>query len=157
MQTISAYLRRFITLTMAAALMLPTIALATERKMDVGARQEDLDVLYEGLRTVHPNLFANTPEEKFQSRKAEIEARLGTISEAEFWMDLQSLTALAMDSHTTLSLSSSDGFSFYPLSMIWRDGDWYLSTLPASEAEYLGQTVTAVNGRSMEGRIECRN
>ena len=80
-------------------------ALAAEVSAEAqAARQEDLDYLYETLKSEHPNLFANTPEADFVARKAEIEARLSAESDLFFAFDCASLAALAKDSHTTVSL-----------------------------------------------------
>ena len=38
--------------------------------------QEDLDTLYAALQEHHPDLYANTPQEAFEAKKAEIEGRL---------------------------------------------------------------------------------
>ncbi|MBU5625888.1 S-layer homology domain-containing protein [Oscillibacter sp. MSJ-2] len=136
------------------ALMMLLTAGATAAESDASSRQADLDFLYETLSTYHPNLFANTPESVFLERKAEIQRRLATVSDVEFAMDLQSLTALARDSHTSLALGGSlaEQMHFYPMALTWIDGKWYLS---AAESEtLLGRQVTAVNGRAMEEVVD---
>ena len=40
------------------------------------ANKEDLDTLYAALQEHHPDLYANTPQEAFEAKKAEIEGRL---------------------------------------------------------------------------------
>lgn len=144
--------RRLFCLCLALMLLLTTGAMAAEN--DASSRQEDLDFLYETLSTYHPNLFANTPESVFLERKAEIEQRLGTVSDVEFAMDLQSLTALAGDSHTSLALGGSlaEQMHFYPMALTWMDGKWYLSA--AESSSLLGRQVTAINGRTMDQVVE---
>ena len=36
----------------------------------------------------------------------------------------------------------------------WRDGHWYLTTVPAEEQDLLGAEVTAIGGRSMAEVVE---
>ena len=143
-------------LALTAALLLSGGAGAAEAAWTAEQRQEDLDTLYTVLEQSHPDLFANTPEEAFLERKAEIEDRLDTVTDVEFLLDLQSLTALAGDSHTQLSLNAvAEQVRFYPMVLTWYDGHWYLTTVEASHADSLGQEVTAVNSRDMDAVVEA--
>ena len=121
------------------------------------ARKEDLEFLYQTLERARPDLFANTPEERFLERKAAIETGLEEADDFTFALELQSLTALAGDSHTTLALggSMSQTVHYYPMSLLHRDGSWYLSAVPAEHRALLGREITAVNGRSMEEIVEA--
>ena len=143
-------------LALAAALFTGTAVQAAEPTPSTTARQQDLDVLYQSLERYHPDLFANTPEADFLARKAEIESRLATESEVDFVLDLQSLTALAGDSHTQASLNAvADQVRFYPAVLTWYDGRWYLTTAEERRADLLGREVTAVNGHSMEEVLDA--
>ena len=143
-------------LALTAALLLSGGAGAAEAAWTAEQRQEDLDTLYTVLEQSHPDLFANTPEEAFLERKAEIEDRLDTVTDVEFLLDLQSLTALAGDSHTQLSLNAvAEQVRFYPMVLTWYDGHWYLTTVEETRADLLGQEVTAVNGRDMDAVVEA--
>ena len=150
----SVFLRRAGAMALTAALTLSLPALAAEPTQ---SRQEDLDCLIAGLETAHPDLFANTPKSDFQARKAEIEARLATESDVDFLFDLQSLTALAEDSHTGVPVADKivEQVSAYPMALSWRDGKWYLTTAPAKHKALLGTQVTAVNGRDMEAVVQA--
>ena len=144
--------RRAGALALAAALFAGTAVQAAEPAPSAAeARQQDLDVLYQSLERYHPDLFANTPEAEFLARKTEIERRLDAESGVDFVLDLQSLVALAGDSHTQASLNAvADQVRFYPVVLTWYDGHWYLTTAEERQADLLGQEVTAVNGHSME-------
>ena len=110
--------RRAGAMILTAALALGTAAQAAD--LTARQRQEDLEALYTVLERGHPDLFANAPEEAFLARKAEIEERLDTESEVEFLLDLQSLAALAGDSHTQVSLNAAaERMRFYPLALTW--------------------------------------
>lgn len=151
------FLRRAGGLALAAALALSSAALAADTSaLTAAERQEDLDLLCQALERYHPDLFVNTPEADFLAKQAEIEGRLAGESDVEFALDLQSLAALAGDSHTQASLNAvADQVRFYPAVLTWYDGRWYLTTAAAEHADLLGQAVSAVNGRSMEAVLEA--
>lgn len=119
------------------------------------ARQEDLNFLYENLKSYHPDIYANTPEDSFLAQKAKIESRLSSESDADFILDLQSMTALIRDSHTKLSIGSIvDKTGYYPMNLAWFDGAWVLSLIEESHQDLLGAQVTAINDLSMEQVLE---
>lgn len=132
---------------LAAALILPLGPAARAAGAEAAARQEDLEFLYSALKEGHPDLFAVTPEEAFETKKAEIEARLAGESQTQFVLDLQSLTALAGDSHTTLSLRFDEA-RYYPFELDRCGGDWIL--VRSGREEDLGLRVTAAAGLPME-------
>ena len=142
-------MRRIVCLILALLLAFPVPAYAAGG--DAAQRQEDLDTLYETLKESHPNLFANTSEEAFLAKKTEIESRLAAVDDATFALDLQSLVAMAGDSHTAINISGvlSNG-SMFPFAIRWFDGDWVVSGLPETEAGYLGWTIVTLNGQTME-------
>ena len=148
--------RRASALALAAALSTAAAARAAEPAASPeAARQQDLDVLYQSLVRYHPDLFANTPESAFLARKAAIEARLASESDVDFVLDLQSLAALAGDSHTQVSMNAvAEQVRFYPLVLTWYDGHWYLTTAEQAHADLVGREVTAVNGHTMEQVLE---
>ena len=114
-------------------------------------RQEDLDTLYAALQEHHPDLYANTPQEAFEAKKAEIEGRLAEESDVDFALDLQSLVALIGDSHTTTNIGSVlNSTGLYPFGAEWYDGSWVLTGAEEEDAALLGQTVTALNGVPMD-------
>lgn len=148
--------REVLSALVALSLAVPTCAAPVDGET-AAARKEDLEFLYQTLERAHPDLFANTPEERFLERKAAIGTELEEADDFTFALELQSLTALAGDSHTTLALggSMSQTVHYYPMSLLHRDGRWYLSAAPTERRALLGREVTAVNGRSMEETVEA--
>ena len=145
--------RRAAALALSALLLLPAALAAgapTAPPLSPAQKQEDLNVLYDTLKEAHPNLFANTSEAEFLAKKSEIEAGLDTADDLTFALELQSLAALAGDSHTTVALGQTDDMHFYPFALTWFAGSWVLTTAPGDSAADLGRTVTAMNGRSMD-------
>lgn len=138
-----------VALTLALSLAIPAAAAPTQE--EAAKRQADLDVLYSTMEAHHPGLFTNTPESEFLARKAEIETRLGQVDDTTFALDLQSLAALAGDSHTTTNLSAALGsYSMIPAALEQFGGQWVLSRVDQQYAGYLGWAVTGVNGFSMD-------
>ena len=152
MQQRSKFIQRTSALALAAVLALGMgVQAAGPGASTVDDRREDLTIFYETLKDSHPDLFANTPEETFLARKAELTEHLDTASDVEFLFGLQSLAALVGDSHTSVQVADSvvDQLNAYPMVLSWRDGHWYLTTVPAEEQDLLGAEVTAIGGRSM--------
>lgn len=147
---------RTLALLLTAALLTPA-ALAAEEPSSLTQeqKQEDLNVLYENLQEVHPDLFRHTPQNVFEAEKAAVEANLARTDDQTFAMDLQSFLALAGDSHTTSSLGqNSRQMHFFPFSLQWFDGRWYLASIDQSHADSLGSAVTALNGIPMDEILE---
>ena len=141
-------IRRGLALWLAVLLTLGT-ALAAETTPE--ERQEDLDFLYhEVLEKAHPNAFSVTPEADFLALKAEIESRLGTESQEAFLLDLMALTALAGDSHTSVSVGSLASFRGYPFTMIRRGTSWYLTAVTPENEDLLCREITALAGRPVD-------
>lgn len=132
------------------ALLLTVPALAAE-PLSPEQRQEDLDFLYEKVLVEHhPDVFANTPESEFLRVKADIEKRLETESDTEFLLDLMRLTALAGDSHTSISIGGAADFRAYPFAMVRRGESWYLSAVAPEDEDLLCQEVTELAGKPVE-------
>ncbi len=141
------------------ALLLTVPALAAE-PLSAKQRQEDLDFLYEKVLVgAHPDVFANTPEAEFLRVKADIEQRLETESDTEFLLDLMRLTALAGDSHTSISVGNAANFRAYPFAMIRRgtgyDETWYLSAVAPEDEDLLCQEVVKLAGKSVREVIDA--
>lgn len=142
-------------LVLALTLALPAAA-APQGGLTGQQRREDLEVLYNTLKESHPNLFANTPEAEFLAWKQEIETHLDTVSGQTFLLDLQRLTAMAKDSHTTLSLGGqAQQMRYYPFALIWREGRWYLSAAEAKLSQRLGREVISISGRPVDQVVEA--
>lgn len=158
MQQRSKFMQKTSALALAAVLALGMgVQAAGSDASTADDRREDLTVFYETLKDSHPDLFANTPEETFLARMAELTDQLGTASDVEFLFGLQSLAALAGDSHTSVQVADSvvGQLNAYPMVLSWRDGHWYLTTVPAEERDLLGAEVTAIGGRSMAEVVEA--
>ena len=153
MQTWRTFAGRALGLCLAFLLAVP--ALAAE-PLSAAKRQEDLDFLYEKvLAGHHPDAFANTPEAEFLRVKAEIEGRLETESDTEFLLDLMRLTALAGDSHTSVSVGNAASFRAYPFSIVRRGECWYLSAVAPEDEDLLCQEVVKLAGKPVREVVDA--
>ena len=64
-------LKIFTAALLGATMLCSSTAFAAE--LDTKAKTEDLNYLYETLKSVHPDIFYNNTEERFLEKKAEIE------------------------------------------------------------------------------------
>lgn len=118
------FLRRGAASLLAAAVLCAVSLAAEPEKSQAERRREDLEFLYQTVLVEnHPNAFANAPESEFLALKKDIESRLETESDVEFLLDLQRLTSLVGDSHTTLSIGSAAAFRLYPFALVRRGGE----------------------------------
>ncbi len=143
---------RLAALFLGAALLLTPAAMAQspQAPRTPAQRQEDLDTLYTTLKQVHPDLFAHTPETAFEAKKAHIEGKLDAMTDLDFTFQLQSLAALAQDSHTTTAFTNVTGLRLFPFSVLWFEGEWRLAAVDAAYGDAIGYTITAVEGLSMD-------
>ena len=134
------------------AVSLPTATSASV----VAQQQQDLDYLMETLEASHPDLYAHTEKAVFTRKADSIRQNLANMTDFDFAIELQSLVALAGDSHTMLSVGGlADQATFLPLSIQWMEGKWLLSVLPEGMEDRLGQQLVSVNGRSVEEIYEA--
>lgn len=139
---------RIMAIFLIVMMLLPYNVMAAEKNSH---RQEDLNFLLETLREKHPNIFANTSEEAFMAKKAEIEASLDKSTGLKFALDLQSLVAMVRDSHTSMNLNSfNTELHFFPITMEYYEGEWILSLTEKDHEAYLGQRVVAINNIAID-------
>ncbi len=156
MRPIRQFLRRCAASFLAAALLCTAALAAEPEKTKADQRREDLEFLYHTvLAENHPDLFAHTPESEFLALKKDIESRLETESDVEFLLDLQCLTALAGDSHTTLSIGGAAEFRAYPLALLRQGERWYLSAVSRENEKLLGREVTKLAGKPVGEAVDA--
>src|ERR1035441_8278831 len=89
------------------------------QNLPVASRQQDLDYVATQIPRLHPNFFYQLDPSAFQSAVDVLHAKIGTLTDAEFLVQLAALISMAGDSHTSISLSgsaaASAGFKRLPL------------------------------------------
>lgn len=114
------------------------------------ARQADLDFLVSTLESAHPNCYANVSREAFAAKKAEIETNITDLDDFGFAVELQTLTAMLGDSHTTLNISADADVHILPFHIGWYDGRWTLTAAPAANQDDLGCEITGIGGLAID-------
>src|SRR5260370_5652347 len=94
---------------MRCALVLAFLALfpARAQNLPVASRQQDLDYVATQIPRLHPNFFYQLDRGAFQSAADALRAKIGTLTDAEFLVQLAALISMAGDAHTSISLSGS--------------------------------------------------
>jgi hypothetical protein len=120
------------------------------QRVSTAARQQDLAYISTQLPQLHPNLFFQLDPAQFQQAIAALTARLSTSTDAEFYVGLAQLVALAGDAHTALSLrgiaSPLLGFQTFPLTFVWLDDGVFVVAATAPYSRAVGTRLVAVGG-----------
>src|SRR5690348_13941789 len=95
-------------------------------------RQQDLNFVTDQLPKLHQNFFFQLDRAAFQKAAADLGSRLGSMSDAEFYVGLSQLIAMAGDAHTAISINGSAaaaiGFQNLPLGLRWLDDGIFVIT-----------------------------
>ncbi len=118
------------------------------RSADGGAdeRRDDLAVLVDRIRAIHPDPFLATPEADFDAHVEALEARLETLTDVELLVELQRLVALLHDGHSAINLGSA-GSPFdlqYPVVIYPFDDGVYVTGANAAYARLVGGRVVRI-------------
>lgn len=114
-------------------------------------RVEDLKYFCTTLPKVHNDFFANASREDFNEACADALANADAMTDAEFYFTLNSLSAFAGDSHTSVGLTQaiSAPMRAIPGQIAMVDGKWRFTVLEASQEDMLGAEIVAINSRPM--------
>jgi uncharacterized protein (TIGR03437 family) len=134
----------------AALLILLSSASPCATQVSAALRQQDLDFVTGQLPKLHKNFFFHLDRTAFQKAAADLASRITTSSDAEFYVGLSQLIAMAGDAHTAIALNGTAaapiGFQTLPLGFRWlEDGIFVTSTIP-SYSRALGSKLVAVGG-----------
>jgi hypothetical protein len=133
-----------------ALLVLLSSASPCATLVNAGPRQQDLDFVTGQLPKLHKNFFFQLDRTAFQKAAADLASRITSASDAEFYVGLSQLIAMASDAHTAIALNGTAaapiGFQALPLGFRWlADGIFVTSTIPAY-SRALGSNLVAVGG-----------
>jgi uncharacterized protein (TIGR03437 family) len=132
--------------------VLPVQAVST------AARQQDLTYISTQLPKLHPNFFFQLDPAQFQQAVSALNAKVSTATDAEFYVGLAQLVAMAGDAHTSLSLqgsvSPSLGFLTLPLTFIWLDDGVFVTGAAPAYSRAIGNRLVAVAGMPIDQVIQ---
>lgn len=136
----------FVTVLFAASL--------AAQRFSTAARQQDLNYVANQVPTLHVNFFFQLDPAVYQQAVAALQAQIPTLSDAEFYVQLAALIALAGDAHTAISLTNataiSAGFLQFPLQFRWLDDGVFVSAATAPYAQALGARLVQVGDFSID-------
>ena len=122
------------------------------------ARQADLDFVANQIPQLHVNFFYQLDPAVYQAAADALVADLPNLTDAEFYVRLAALIAMAGDPHTAIYLNNSAavtmGFQQLPLLFVSLDDGVFVSEASGSYARALGAQLTAVGGVPIDQVIE---
>ena len=137
------------TLLLALLLAAPDVSGAS-----MARRQADLDFVTNRVPRLHANFFFQLDGARYSQAAANIAANIDTITDAEFYVQLAALIAMAGDPHTAVSLDGSAataaGFQQFPLYFRWLDDGVFVFGAAPPYARALGAQLVEVGGIPIE-------
>src|SRR5437764_15176720 len=94
-------MRRWLPLLLAGCLS------AAAQQVPAASRQQDLDFVSNELPKLHLNFFFQLDQAKFDQATNSLSSRINSATDAEFYVGLSQLIALAGDAHTNMALNGS--------------------------------------------------
>lgn len=127
------------------------------QNFSVTSRQQDLAYVSTQIPKLHPNFFFQLDPAVFQAAVASLNAGVSTLTDAEFYVGIAQLVALAGDAHTTIYLSgpaaANAGFHSFPLQLRWLDDGIFVTAAAAPYSSAIGAQLVRVGGIAMDDAI----
>ena len=124
-------------------------SLAAQR-FSTAVRQQDLNYVANQVPKLHANFFFQLDPAVYQQAVTALQAQISTLTDAEFYVQLTALIAMAGDAHTAISLTNataiSAGFLQFPLQFRWLDDGVFVTAATAPYAQALGARLVQVGG-----------
>jgi uncharacterized protein (TIGR03437 family) len=122
-------------------------------------RQADLDFVTAQVPLLDHNFFAVLNPATYQQAAATLKAQISTMTDAQFYVQLCALIAMAGDAHTAISLVNSSaqsaGFTSFPLQFRWLDDGIFVTSAAAPYTQALGAQLVAAGGVPVASVIQA--
>jgi uncharacterized protein (TIGR03437 family) len=139
------------------ATVLFAVSLSAQR-FTTAARQQDLDYVANQVPKLHPNFFFQLDQAVYQQAVASLQAQVSTLTDAEFYVRLTGLVAMAGDAHTSISLTNATalnaGFLQFPLQLRWLDDGVFVTAAAAPYTQALGARLVQVGNFPIDQVIQ---
>jgi len=106
--------------------------------------QADLDYVTNQLPKLHVNFFYQLSPAVYNQAASLLGSQIPNLTDAEFYVGLQELVALAGDEHTSLYLNQASGFQQFPLQFQWLDDGVFVTAAASGYAQALGAQLIEV-------------
>ena len=132
------------------ALALTALSPAQAQRFSVASRQQDLNYVSTQVPKLHANFFYQLDRASFQQAADSLNSRIATLSDAEFYVQLAALIAMAGDAHTAIYLyggiAAQDGFQSFPLQFRWLGDGVFVTAANSAYSRALGAQLVKVGG-----------
>jgi len=139
---------------MACLLALLLFATGLSASVPVASRQADLDFVANQLPKLHVNFFSQLDPTQYQQAVADLAAEMATLTDAEFYIRIAALVAMAGDPHTHLYLggppAAAMGFQQFPLYFRWLDDGVFAIDAAPQYSQALGAELVRVGDSSID-------
>jgi uncharacterized protein (TIGR03437 family) len=124
----------------------------------VASRQADLDFVANQVPRLHADFFYQLDPSLYQQAASNIGQNLATLTDAQFYVQLAALIAMAGDPHTTIYLSSSAavaaGFQQFPLGFRWLDDGIFVYAASKPYARALGTQLIQIGDSPIDRVVQ---
>ena len=112
------------------------------------ARLQDLSFIATQLPKLHANFFFQLDPAAFAQAASALQNQIPTLTDAQFYVGLAQLAAMAGDGHTFIDLNDSAaanaGFQTFPLYFFWMDDGVFVTGAAAEYSQAIGTRLVQV-------------
>jgi hypothetical protein len=163
-----------------ALIVITQIGMAQTVKKSVAIKEQsnaawlqDLEELYNYMKTEHRNLYHTRSHVKFEEKFLQIKNDIPRLSDHEIIVEFAKFVALVGDGHTRLSLPIQEGLGFYqshtktplpentnlmfqhlPVEFYWFDDGLYIIKASNEYQDLIGKEVIKINGTNAKECLE---
>ena len=116
----------------------------------VNSRTQDLNFIATQLPALDPFFFSQLSQSDFQQAVNSLQANIATLTDAQFYVGLAQLVAMAGDPHTNLYLYDAPGFQILPLHLRWLDDGVFVTSAGPEYTSALGARITGIGNYSID-------
>lgn len=135
-------------------LLLTLPVLVVQAQSPVGSRTQDLNFIATQLPKLDPNFFSQLSPSAFGQAVTGLQSNIATLTDAQFYVGLAQLVAMAGDAHTFLSIPTAPGFQQLPLHLRWLDDGVFVTSAGPEYTRSLGARIIAIGAYSIDEVIE---
>ena len=138
-------------------LFLAVSTLWAQPSRDAG-RRSDLNFIGTQLPKLHLNFYAHVSPANYANAVAALNAQVPYLTDAEFYVGLARLAAMAGDDHTNIRLDDSGavnaGFQIFPLRFLWFADGAFVIQAASEYSRALGTQLVRVGDKSIDDVIQ---
>ena len=116
----------------------------------VSGRMQDLSFVATQLPKLDAHFFAQLSPATFQGAVNTLQANIASLTDAQFYVGLAQLVAMAGDAHTNLYLSTAPGFQQLPLHLRWLDDGVFVTSAGPEYMRALGTRLVGIGDYSID-------